>query len=203
MKVLKKGERYKDAVQTAWKEVSRLEQKNVAKNAEVEFKDGFYIVPVLNQVYSINPKKRKISLLRKDEEVEGSISVLILHYLIHAKAVPKTNKLITFRELDGGNIYYNAFKNSAINPIAQKFGNDLEKFKEVSLKLGGIEKSFGEMSFEFRFFPRISLIYVLWQGDEEIPSNANILFDSSISLQMHTEDIAVIGRTTTFYLMKF
>ena len=160
------------------------------------------MVPLLNEIYSINPIEKKIYLLEEKVLVEGSIGVLILHYLIKAKKIQLANKLITYRELDGGNVYYDAFYNSAIDLITKKFSHDLDLFKKVALQLGGVERNIGETSFEFRFFPRISLTYVLWKGDDEIPGSTNILFDSSIGSQMHTEDIAVIGRTMTFRLLK-
>lgn len=202
MQILKKNERYKDAIQKAWKKVISLEPKNVVSNALVEFKEECYFIPMLDEIYSVNPKEKKIYLQEENELVEGSLGVLLLHYIINTKPVRLTNRLITYRELEGGNVYYDAFKNSTIDLIKQKFSNDLELFKKASLKLGGRKVSLGEMSFEFRFFPRISLIYVLWEGDEEISGNANILFDSSIGSQMHTEDIAVMGRTTTFRLLR-
>lgn len=202
MKILKENERYKDATNKAWDELLKLEPKKVMENAKVNFKNNCYFVKMLNENYSINISEKIITISNKNEPIEGSVAVLILHYLIHAKSIPLTRNYITYRELDAGNVYYDAFKNSAIDTISKKFTQDIESFKSASLKLGGLKSVLGEISYEFKFFPRISLFYVLWQGDDEIPGSLNILFDSSIKEQMHTEDVAVIGRTTSFSLLK-
>jgi hypothetical protein len=136
-----------------------------------------------------------------DEHIRGALTVLVLHYLVTSKAKTLRNKLITYRELPDGMVFYNAFRSIAIEPIAQEFGEDLDRFETHADALGGRKVKLGEIAFEFKIFPRVPVTYLLWGGDEEIPASANILFDESASEQLHTEDLAEVGEVITHHLI--
>jgi hypothetical protein len=55
----------------------------------------------------------------------------------------------------------------------------------------------GDASFILRAFPRVTLQYVLWQGDEEFPPSAQLLFDACVDHYLSLEDIVVLGQVTT------
>ena len=46
---------------------------------------------------------------------------------------------------------------------------------------------------ELSAFPRIPLIFVVWGGDEELPHSANVLFDSTVTEHLPTEDVTVLS----------
>ena len=52
-------------------------------------------------------------------------------------------------------------------------------------------------------FPRVPIIMIFWSGDEEFPPEARILFDSTISTYLSTEDVAVLSQQTVFGLIKW
>jgi hypothetical protein len=129
------------------------------------------------------------------------MTVLVLHYLINSKSITLRNKLISYRELPNGIVFYNAFRSIAIDPIAKVFGEDLNAFEARSRALSGRKVNHGEAAFEFKIFPRLPITYILWGGDEEIPASANILFDASASEHLHTEDLAEVGEVITHHLI--
>ena len=51
-------------------------------------------------------------------------------------------------------------------------------------------------------FSRLPITIVLWRGDDEFPPEGNIMFDSTISDYLDTEDIAVLCETMTWRLIK-
>lgn len=185
-------------------ELSNLDPAVTAENAMVKYdkEEGTYHVMVLGEKFTLDPVKRLLYYPYKmSGHVMGSMAVLILHYLVNARPGQFRNRLISYRELPNGMVFYGAFRNIAIEPIANTFGDDLEKFEKYSIALSGRKVAHGEVGYEFLFFPRVAVTYVMWSGDEEIPASANILFDASASEQLHTEDLAEIGEVITHLLV--
>ena len=184
--------------------LSSLDPSIVAENAMAEYnKDhGTFSVSVLGKKFTLDPQKRILYYpYEMDDHVMGSMAVLILHYLANSRPGPFRNRLISYRELPNGMVFYGAFRNIAIEPIAQTFGDDISAFEKRAVALGGRKVDHGEMGFEFQFFPRLAVTIVMWAGDDEIPGSANILYDASAPDQMHTEDLAEIGEVITHLLV--
>ncbi|MCL6560367.1 MAG: DUF3786 domain-containing protein, partial [Firmicutes bacterium] len=52
------------------------------------------------------------------------------------------------------------------------------------------------------FFPLVPVTYVLWLGDDEFPASGTVLFDSTASTHLATEDYAFIAGMGVFELKK-
>jgi len=60
-------------------------------------------------------------------------------------------------------------------------------------KIGSTKLSVGDCSYKIRFINDTYVVYVVWEGDDEIEPSGNILFDSNIKYYFNAEDIAVVG----------
>jgi hypothetical protein len=72
------------------------------------------------------------------------------------------------------------------------FGKQPQRFQEIAASLGGISASYGDLCMILRPFPRVPVGFVLWEGDEEFPPSANILYDASAPGYLPTEDYALL-----------
>ena len=200
-----KPETFQPAIDKAWGDLSGLDPKAVAENGRVAFDESteMFSIPVLNHEYRVSLPDETVHHPGgvANEHIHGAMTVLALHYLINSKPMPLKNKLLSYRELPDGMVFYNAFRSIAIEPVAQKYGYDLEGFAERGAALGGKKVDYGELAIEFLIFPRVPVTYILWCGDEEIPGSANILFDASASEQLHTEDLAEVGEVITHHIV--
>ncbi len=133
-------------------------------------------------------------------EVPIQEQVLILHYM-KAPAMEKTGQLVAYREIPGASFYYSAFVKRAIDPLSQTFKDDVQRLKQVAETLGGVPIDYGDIAYEFQLFPNIPLQVVLWQGDEEFPTEGNILFDASIEHILPPEDIAWLSGMLVYRMM--
>jgi hypothetical protein len=59
---------------------------------------------------------------------------------------------------------------------------------------------YGDYSVKFDALPLVPINVILWSSDLEFPTSANILFDSSISNYLSTEQIAALGELAAFRL---
>ena len=160
------------------------------------------IVEYLNQSYLITLPDIKISLTDSEGEVPLKDKILILHYLTQAKGTPPSNKAITYKELPEGANYFPTFSKRAIKPLLDYFGNQPHLLVETAAKLGGHKADYGDAAVTINAFSRVPITFVLWRGDEEFPADGNIIFDSTVSDYLSTEDINVLCEAIAWRLVK-
>jgi hypothetical protein len=154
----------------------RLQINFLGQQLEVEYPSGKFLTP--------SPSAEKPPLF---------IQILILHYLSATTETVTSEKLISFKELSGGNIYIEPFNMRAVRPLAKLFGGTPRRLLEVAACLGGEEAAYGDAAVTIPVFPRIPVTLILWAGDEEFAASANILFNASAARILPTEDYAVLA----------
>lgn len=182
------------------KDVEQLCRKSGAQYQLVD-SEKRVLLTYLNQPFQVTFPEIEVTRVNSQRKVVSRDKVLILHYLYLAKGIPLSNKTISYRDLPDGNIYLPSFTKRAIKPLIDKFGDSYEKLIELSKRLGGHQAKYGDVSVAIKAFPNVPVIFVLWRGDEEFPTDANILFDSSVSAYLYPEDINVLCQTITWKLI--
>ena len=170
----------------AWDILSDLNARDVAINAKAFFNsyDSTYSLICFGQDISISLRDRAISSKSRTGKFFvndlGDYSRLsILRYLIHAKDLPLSGHLVRPADLQGGDIFV---KGSHILPLeraASYFSNCNNEFLNVGRSLGGTQHHYGDFSLNIFPFPQVPVVLILWLGDEEFPSTASLLLDSS------------------------
>jgi len=182
-------------------EISNLQEQSRKSSARYVGPDEI-VVNYLNQPYHIMIPEGKIVLEDSGTETPLRDKILILHYFTGAKGTPATNKLIAYKQLQGGVSYFPAFSQRVIGPLVKNFGKSPELLRKAAAKLGGGEADYGDVSVTINAFDRVPVTLVLWKGDEEVAPNGNILFDANISDYLSTEDVTVLCETIIWKLVK-
>jgi hypothetical protein len=128
------------------------------------------------------------------------LAILFSHYS-EAKPTSLTGNLIKYRVIPGGYAYDEAFQKCAVQLIAQTFCCEPEDLPKAVKLLGGRQRTLGDASAEINALPGIPLTYILWVA-EDLPPSASILYDSSASCYLPTEDLAVLGELTTVRIIE-
>jgi hypothetical protein len=129
--------------------------------------------------------------------------ILILHYFTQAKGTPLTGKQIPYRDLPGGLVYYPTFIKRTIEPISDFFGKDPALLVGVGKMLGARPGTIGDASLIIDAFTRVPISVILWQGDDELKSEVNLLFDGNIPDYLTSEDITILCETITWRLINY
>ena len=175
--------------------------KSSARYLEIDSKKVI-VIEYLNQSYLISLPDIGISLVNSEEPVPIKDKILMLHYFTSAKGNPLSNKVITYKELPEGAGYFPTFSKRAIEPLLYNFGKEPHRLIDVAGKLGGHQADYGDVAVTINAFSRVPITLVLWRGDEEFPPEGNILFDSTISDYLPTEDINVLCETIAWRLVR-
>lgn len=128
------------------------------------------------------------------ERVPMEWALIGLNYLSSSKDIVIENELVTYRDLPLGNVFFPNIKKNVLKVLADYYSDsDKEKLSSTLAGLGFQQvDSSADLTVNGYFAPRVPIMLRFWEGDDEIPSSCQILFDKSISEQMHIEDIAAL-----------
>lgn len=170
----------------AWDILLELDAKDVTANAKASFNscDSTYALTCFGQDVRISLKDRMIySKSRPGTLLVTSLGdysrLSILRYLIHAIDLPLSGQLVRPSDLPGGDIFTKGAHILPLDRVAAYFSNNDNGFLMVGKSLGGTQGDYGDLSLNILPFPRVPVVLIIWFGDEEFPSTASLLFDSS------------------------
>ena len=159
-------------------------------------------IEYLNQPYLISLPDIEVSQATGDDTVSIRDKLLMLHYFLQAKGTPLSNKMITYKELPEGPVYFPTYYKRTIKPIINYFGNETHRLLEIAHTLGGRQADYGDVAVTFNAFSRVPITMVIWKGDEEWSPEGSVMFDSTITDYLPTEDITILCEVITWRLVK-
>ena len=136
------------------------------------------------------------------ERVKSGDRILVLHYLLCDLPVEETGELISFRELAGGQFYWEPFCSRTVRPLVKKIGNDLERLKGNLDRFDWKPVKLGDLGARIHAIGKLYCTIVYRLGDEEFPASADFLFDSSFKRVYNAEDTVVLAGRICHLLMK-
>lgn len=118
-------------------------------------------------------------------------SLITLNYLSRGDGRPLTGHLISYRELEGGHVFFPNLKAKTIDRLAAEMSRKTpQEIATIFSRFKGTPVQGCDLGATFYLFPRFPVTVKLWLADEEFPMSANILFDKAAGGYLHTEDIA-------------
>ena len=172
-----------------WEQLEVLDCAETARRAGCQFLNDpqRYVVTLLNTEYIVDPAKRSISAVQagSSEHPAGFLEQLcLLAYLISAKDLPPTGKLVNGLALPGGQFFFRGVHCLPTEKLEQVFGDRPEALIEAGKPLGAKPCEFGDASILLNLLPRLAVTMVVWGRCEEFEARASILFDKSAGDQL-------------------
>ena len=99
----------------------------------------------------------------------------------------------TFREMPWGEMYNTPYTGRVLTRAAFTFGFKLAKFAAACEKLGGMKLSHGDAGYEFELMGPYRMQILMWEGDDEFPPNAQVLYTDNFAKGFAAEDRVVAG----------
>lgn len=185
---------YKDAIEKA---KSQLRGIDLAQRCRLlglsEPKDGVFQFRAFGTNLLLRESDFEVYIQPTDEKVKLSDYILILHYLLNEKPVIPTGNPVSFRELPGGQFYWQAFRARTVKPLLGRFGNDIESLKRNLERFDYEEVSLGDVGATIHGIGKLYVTLAYHYGDEELPAEANIFFDECIKEVFDAEDTSVLA----------
>lgn len=175
---------YREALEKSWNELAGLAG------------GGKISVRFLTDNYDVDIRKRKVSSLSCNIPAREHVSIIILHYLIRRlkdKILPEPKgEWISFKQLEGGEGYYPAFKKRTIDIVLRKYGDNPERLPDAVNRFCAKRVQAGDFGITLEPFDKVPILITMWKGDDEFEPEANMHFDASITGILCTEDIVVM-----------
>ncbi|MEN8097933.1 MAG: DUF3786 domain-containing protein [Chloroflexota bacterium] len=171
--------------------LSSQNPKDVARRSGAELTESGWINFMLyDEVIAIDARS-----FQPREPIDDSTLALILAYLSRSDGSPPCGQWISFRELDDGTFYHQAFQGYTGRPLVDHLANDLARLTATATEIGGRQSDLGDISFIFDALPRVPILLIYWRGDDEFKASAKILFDRWANHHLPTDGCAVMGST--------
>lgn len=190
----------------AWETLKGLNHIEVCRNADVKYEDRSYVLKSLGIDFLISPEIREMRANSpKGELILKKLGYFFNHsalcYLINAKNISLTKKLIKPVGLKGGEIFFRGTHVLPLDKLAEKYTNDKTGFIEKGKLLNGSLLGYGDASIELLPMPRIPVTLILWLADDEFPARTELLFDSTCEQHLPIDIIWSIAMMTVMVMM--
>jgi hypothetical protein len=193
----------RDALTIAEKQFSIIDVAQQCQRSGALCSPEIVTLNYLNEIYRINIPSAEVAFVDSKQPVPLRDKILILHYFTQAKGTPLTGKQIPYRDMPGGLVYYPTFLKRTIEPIAEFFGKEPAKLVGVGKMFGAKPGTVGDASLIIDAFTRVPINVILWQGDDELKAEVNLLFDANILDYLTSEDITIVCETITWRLINY
>lgn len=187
-----------------------LDQNRLVKTLPGLHTEGDYLTLFhFNKKYGIHRGTGEICLLAQDScqpvkpSADLSTSVRLNIYTLLWYARPSahfTGDWVTFDKLKGTRPFAPAFQRGVTDTFAKTFTGHMDRLILACEAMGGRKLSYADVGYELPAFECIPVRYLFWEGDDEFPAQANILFDSSATDFIHGESIVTIATVGLYEL---
>ncbi|MBW2513080.1 MAG: DUF3786 domain-containing protein [Deltaproteobacteria bacterium] len=139
-----------------------------------------YDLEFWGDVYHIHPHEHRIR--RFGEEVGTAheyLYVFLIHYLLTTAEIVAENEWISEKDIPGGSTFFRGPHSIPTDRVTRTYQNDLAAFGRRCRELHGEPVEMGDAAFRFQITKRLPVVVLYWQGDDDFPPEARLLFDRS------------------------
>ncbi len=164
----------------------------VKKLPELQWIDNELRIRHFGRLVSMDLSSGKLRCLSVGKTLGLNAKLNIYTLLWYCKENAKlSGKWVSFHDIKAVAPFTPAFQKSVINALSLTFQGKEVKLTEAVLALGGYQLR--RNSYFLPAFACMPLMINFWDGDEEFPPQANILFDENACEFIHPESLVTIA----------
>ena len=189
-------ENHKDEVPFSYYEglFRDLQPEAVAERLPKVVWDGKeYTLTLLGKTYAIAWPEYAIRPVDGGAAPALPVQTFLLRYLLESKDVAWGGTWKTFREMPWGEMYIKPYTGRVLTRAAFTFGTRLAAFKGACEKMGAMPLKHGDAGYQFELIGGYSMQIMVWEGDDEFPPNAQVIYSDNFETGFGAEDRVVAG----------
>ncbi len=152
-----------------------------------------FYVNLLGREFAISHPTYAIRALDNGPIPPLPTQTFLLRYLLESKQATWCGTWKTFREMPWGEMYIKPYTGRVLTRAAYTFSFKLAAFAAACEKMGAQKLPHGDAGFQFELIPGFHIQILIWQGDEEFPPNAQVIYSDNFAEGFAAEDRVVAG----------
>ncbi|MGD0231644.1 MAG: DUF3786 domain-containing protein [Syntrophorhabdales bacterium] len=150
------------------------------------------LIPVFGEECAV----RRDGVYKDERRLDTIGSILVVRYLLQAGTEPLAHSWLPYRDLKDGAQFSSYIKANIEDKIALSFSGKRDVLEERLTALGAEAYAGGEMPGDLvrvvHPLPKVPVLCLFWEADEEFPPSFQFLFDSSAPSYLDLESLAVV-----------
>ena len=167
---------------------AKADPTEMAARTGAAFDGKLFSVTLLGVTYAVEFPSAKIT-----PDAPLPKQTFLLRYLLEGRQVAAAGNYLTFREMPWGELYIKPYTGRVLTRAAFTFGTRLAAFCKAAEALGGTPIAHGDAGYAFQFLGDYEMRILVWEGDDEFPPNAQILYSDNFAEGFAPEDRVVAG----------
>ena len=170
-----------------------LDPAEAAQRTGTAWDGSEFTLKLLGAEYAIAHPDYAIRALDGGKVPPLPTQTFLLRWLLEAKQAPWHGEWKTFREMPWGEMYIKPYTGRVLTRAAFTFGFRLAAFRSACEKLGGTPLPHGDAGYEFTLIGDYKIRILVWEGDDEFPPNAQVIYSDNFAEGFAAEDRVVAG----------
>ena len=164
-----------------------------ARLADVKWDGNEFYVNLIGREFALAHPDYAIRAIDGGKVPPLPTQTFLLRYLLEGKDTPWAGQWKTFREMPWGEMYIKPYTGRVLTRAAFTFGTRVAAFKAAAEKMGATPVKHGDAGFEFSLIGGYKMQILVWEGDDEFPPNAQVLYSDNFADGFAAEDRVVSG----------
>ena len=171
----------------------KLDAAEAAERTGAKWDGNEFYVTLLGREFAISHPEYAIRALDGGNLPPLPTQTFLLRYLLESKRVSWGGEWKTFREMPWGEMYITPYTGRVLTRAAFTSGFRLGAFKAACEKMGGEAVKHGDAGYRFDLVGDYQMQILMWEGDDEFPPNAQVLYSDNFADGFAAEDRVVAG----------
>ena len=165
----------------------------VQRLSDVSWDGKEFTVELLGRKFALTHPVYAIRALDEGALPPLPTQTFLLRYLLESKSVAWSGAWKTFREMPWGEMYIKPYTGRVLTRAAFTFGTRVAAFRAAAEKMGAQVLPHGDAGYQFTLIGGYQMQILVWEGDDEFPPNAQILYSDNFAEGFAAEDRVVAG----------
>ena len=172
---------------------SQLNPTEAAQRTLCKWDGKEFYVNLLGRTFAISHPKYALRALDGGALPPLPTQTFLLRFLLEGKAVLSHGQWRTFREMPWGELYITPYTGRVLTRAAFTFGMRLNTFRAACEKMGATAVAHGDAGYQFDLLDGYQMQILIWEGDDEFPPSAQVLYSDNFADGFAAEDRVVAG----------